>query len=179
MKKFISAVAAALICSALLTGCGGPKIVGEYDNLAALAQSDVFELAEDTVAAEKSNIEKRYAKHDLIPLWTTFLKNPDLPALTLSQVLDYAAEVPIAQEYTNYTGAEAYIANIHHAALKDLKYIVITQDGPVQFDYNALNYEESIQNSNWHLCDYKVGSLDEKITVVPHVEEAHELSIAD
>lgn len=55
MKKFISAVAAALICSALLTGCGGPKIVGEYDNLAALAQSDVFELAEDTVAAEKSN----------------------------------------------------------------------------------------------------------------------------
>lgn len=55
MKKIISAFAAALVCGTLLTGCGGPEVVGEYDNLTALAESDVFELAEDTVSASKSN----------------------------------------------------------------------------------------------------------------------------
>lgn len=55
MKKIISVFAAVLVCGTLLTGCGGPKIVGEYDSLTALAESDVFELAEETVAAEKSN----------------------------------------------------------------------------------------------------------------------------
>ncbi|MBQ7980855.1 MAG: hypothetical protein IJ305_04520 [Oscillospiraceae bacterium] len=55
MKKIISVFAAALVCSTLLTGCGGLKIVGEYDSLTALAESDVFELAEETVAAEDSN----------------------------------------------------------------------------------------------------------------------------
>lgn len=55
MKKIISVLAAAVVCGTLLTGCGGPKIVGEYDDLTALAESDVFDLAEDTVSAEKSN----------------------------------------------------------------------------------------------------------------------------
>lgn len=55
MKKIISALAAAVVCGTLLTGCGGPKIVGEYDDLTALAESDVFDLAEDTVSAKKSN----------------------------------------------------------------------------------------------------------------------------
>lgn len=55
MKKIISVLAAAVVCGTLLTGCGGPKIVGEYDDLTALAESDVFELAEDSVAANKSN----------------------------------------------------------------------------------------------------------------------------
>ena len=55
MKKIISVFAAALVCGALLTGCGGAKIVGEYDNFTALAESDVFELAEDTISADKSN----------------------------------------------------------------------------------------------------------------------------
>ena len=55
MKKIISALAAAVVCGTLLTGCGGPKIVGEYDDLTALAESDVFDLAEETVSAKKSN----------------------------------------------------------------------------------------------------------------------------
>jgi len=55
MKKIISVFAAALVCGTLLTGCGGTKIVGEYDSFTALAESDVFELAEDKVAADKSN----------------------------------------------------------------------------------------------------------------------------
>lgn len=55
MKKIISVLAAAVVCGTLLTGCGGPKIVGEYDDLTALAESDVFDLAEDTVSAKKSN----------------------------------------------------------------------------------------------------------------------------
>lgn len=55
MKKIISVLAAAVVCGTLLTGCGGPKIVGEYDDLTALAESDVFNLAEDTVSAKKSN----------------------------------------------------------------------------------------------------------------------------
>ena len=55
MKKVISVFAARLVCGALFTGCGGPKVVGEYDNFTALAESDVFELAEDTVSADKSN----------------------------------------------------------------------------------------------------------------------------
>ena len=55
MKKIISVFAAALVCGTLLTGCGGPKVVGEYDSFTALAESNVFELAEETVAAEDSN----------------------------------------------------------------------------------------------------------------------------
>ena len=53
MKKIISVFAAALVCGALFTGCS--KVAGEYESLTALAESNVFELAEDTVSADKSN----------------------------------------------------------------------------------------------------------------------------
>lgn len=53
MKKFVSVISAVILCGALFTGCG-EKIAGEFDNLDALAASDVYTLAEENVSAKDS-----------------------------------------------------------------------------------------------------------------------------